>query len=69
MFYGLYTPLQGASVIGAALGRITGAPIEVTMIGDGQDKAATMAAAQPNGAVRWLDWVPAAELPALVAES
>jgi glycosyltransferase involved in cell wall biosynthesis/SAM-dependent methyltransferase len=67
VFYGLYTPLQGASVIGSALGRMAGAPIEVTMIGDGQDKAATMAAAGTSDAVRWLDWVPAAELPALVA--
>jgi glycosyltransferase involved in cell wall biosynthesis len=67
VFYGLYTPLQGGPVIGAALGRIAGAPIEVTMIGDGQDKAATMAAAGTSDAVRWLDWVPAAELPALVA--
>lgn len=67
VFYGLYTPLQGGPVIGAALSRIAGAPIEITMIGDGQDKAATMAAATANEAVRWLDWVPAAELPALVA--
>jgi len=68
VFYGLYTPLQGAPVIGAALGRLAGAPVEVTMIGDGQDKAAAMAAANGNAAVRWLDWVPAAELPALVAD-
>jgi glycosyltransferase involved in cell wall biosynthesis len=67
VFYGLYTPLQGAPVIGAALGRIAGAPIEVTMIGGGQDKAATMAAAGTSDAFRWLDWVPAAELPVLVA--
>ncbi len=67
VFYGLYTPLQGGPVIGAALSRIAGEPIEVTMIGDGQDKAATMAAAASNDAVRWLDWVPATELPALVA--
>lgn len=67
VFYGLYTPLQGAPVIGATLGQIAGAPLEVTMIGDGQDKAATMAAAAGNDAVRWLDWVPAADLPALVA--
>jgi glycosyltransferase involved in cell wall biosynthesis/SAM-dependent methyltransferase len=67
VFYGLYTPLQGGPVIGTALSRIAGAPIEVTMIGAGQDKAATMAAAGGNDAVRWLDWVPAAELPALVA--
>ena len=67
VFYGLYTPLQGTPVIGAALGRLAGAPIEVTMIGSGQDEAETKAAAAANPAVRWLDWVPAAELPALVA--
>ena len=68
VFYGLYTPLQGTPVIGAALGALAGAPIEVTMIGSGQDEAQTRAAAAANPAVRWLDWVPAAELPALVAE-
>jgi glycosyltransferase involved in cell wall biosynthesis len=67
VFYGLYTPLQGTPVIGAALSRLAGAPVRVTMIGGGQDKAATMAAAGPDGKVRWLDWVPAAELPRLVA--
>jgi SAM-dependent methyltransferase/glycosyltransferase involved in cell wall biosynthesis len=67
VFYGLYTPLQGTPVIGAALGRIAGAPVEVTMIGGGQDQAETRAAAAANRAVRWLDWVPAADLPALVA--
>jgi glycosyltransferase involved in cell wall biosynthesis len=68
VFYGLYTPLQGTPVIGAALGALAGAPIEVTMIGSGQDEAQTKAAAAANPAVRWLDWVPAEELPALVAE-
>jgi glycosyltransferase involved in cell wall biosynthesis len=67
VFYGLYTPLQGTPVIGAALGRIAGAPVEVTMIGRGQDEAETKQAAAANQSVRWLDWVPAAELPALVA--
>jgi glycosyltransferase involved in cell wall biosynthesis len=67
VFYGLYTPLQGTPVIGSALGQIAGAPIEVTMVGGGQDEAATKAAAAANHAVRWLDWVPAADLPALVA--
>jgi len=66
-FYGLYTPLQGTPVIGAALGRIAGAPVEVTMIGRGQDEAQAREAAAANRSVRWLDWVPAAELPALVA--
>jgi SAM-dependent methyltransferase len=67
IFYGLYTPLQGTPVIGAALSRIAGAPIEVTMVGGGQDAPAARAAAGANQAVRWLDWVPAADLPALVA--
>jgi glycosyltransferase involved in cell wall biosynthesis len=67
VFYGLYTPLQGTPVIGEALGRLAGAPVEVTMIGRGQDEAETKRAAAANKSVRWLDWVPATELPALVA--
>lgn len=67
VFYGLYTPLQGTPVIGEALGRLAGAPIEVTMIGRGQDEAETKRAAAASESVRWLDWVPATELPALVA--
>src|SRR5487761_875680 len=67
VFYGLYTPLQGTPVIGEALGRLAGAPVEVTMIGRGQDEAETKRAAAANQSVRWLYWVPAAELHALVA--
>jgi glycosyltransferase involved in cell wall biosynthesis len=67
VFYGLYTPLQGTPVIGEALGRLAGAPVEVTMIGRGQDEEETKRAAAANQSVRWLGWVPAAELPALVA--
>jgi glycosyltransferase involved in cell wall biosynthesis len=63
----LYTPLQGTPVIGAALALIAGAPIEVTMIGTGQDEIEARAAAGASAAIRWRDWVPAAELPALVA--
>jgi glycosyltransferase involved in cell wall biosynthesis len=67
VFYGLYTPLQGAPVIGEALALIKDAGIEVTMIGTGQDYAATRAAADGNERVRWLDWVASGDLPALVA--
>jgi glycosyltransferase involved in cell wall biosynthesis len=67
IFFGLYTPLQGAPVIGRALGLLTGEPIEVTMVGTGQDEAETRAAAAGNRAVTWLDWVPSGELPGLVA--
>ncbi|HEX4834121.1 MAG TPA: glycosyltransferase [Trebonia sp.] len=68
VFYGLYTPLQGTPAIGAALGQLADGPaIDVTMIGRGQDEAEAKAAAAANQSVRWLDWVPAAELPAVVA--
>jgi glycosyltransferase involved in cell wall biosynthesis len=67
IFFGLYTPLQGAPVIGEALALIKNTDIEVTMVGTGQDYAATRAAADGNARVRWLDWVPAGDLPALVA--
>ncbi|HEX5121442.1 MAG TPA: glycosyltransferase [Pseudonocardiaceae bacterium] len=68
VFYGLYTPLQGTPVIGAALAELADDPIEITMIGAGQDETATRAAARANSRVRWLDWVPADQLPAVVAE-
>ena len=67
VFFGLYTPLQGTVTIGTALAMLGEAPIEVTMIGDGQDRPAAAAAAQGGVAVRWLDWVPAHELPGIVA--
>jgi glycosyltransferase involved in cell wall biosynthesis len=67
LFFGLYTPLQGAPVIGRALARLAGSPIEVTMVGQGQDGPQTRQAAAANPAVRWLDWVAPDELPALVA--
>jgi glycosyltransferase involved in cell wall biosynthesis len=37
------------------------------MIGNGQDLAETRAAAAGSPAVTWIDWVPAADLPAIVA--
>ncbi len=67
VFFGLYTPLQGTPVIGAALSKITGSSVEVTMIGNGQDLAEARSAAAANHAVSWRDWVPADELPVLVA--
>jgi len=67
VFYGLFTPLQGAPVITAALAALDGVPVELTMIGHGQDSEAARRAAPTDGSVRWLDWVPAAELPAVVA--
>ncbi len=68
VFFGLFTPLQGAPVIGAALGALAGDDrVRVTMVGDGQDRAETARLAEANPHVEWRDWVPAADLPALVA--
>ncbi|HEY6747062.1 MAG TPA: glycosyltransferase [Mycobacteriales bacterium] len=68
VFFGLFTPLQGAPTIGAALGELAGdGRIAVTMIGQGQDRAETRRLAAANPRVDWIDWVPAARLPAVVA--
>jgi glycosyltransferase involved in cell wall biosynthesis len=67
VFYGLFTPLQGTTTIGEALDLLRGAPVEVTMIGRGQDHGEAVARAAGAPGVAWRDWVPAAELPAVVA--
>ncbi|MEY9895516.1 glycosyltransferase involved in cell wall biosynthesis [Catenulispora sp. MAP12-49] len=68
VFYGLFTPLQGAATIGSAIARLAGRPVAFTMVGGGQDKAETVRNAGDAGNVTWHDWIPAAELPRLVAE-
>jgi glycosyltransferase involved in cell wall biosynthesis len=67
VFFGLFTPLQGATVIGRALAEIGDANISVTMIGRGQELAATRWASAGAQNVRWIDWVNPADLPAIVA--
>jgi len=67
VFFGLFTPLQGTPVIGRALAEIAVEPIEVTMIGRGQDLEAARAAARGNERVTWLDWIPTPQLPDLVS--
>jgi glycosyltransferase involved in cell wall biosynthesis len=67
VFYGLFTPLQGAATIGAAIARLADRPVVFTMIGGGQDKDETVRNAGDAPNVTWLDWVPAAELPQVVA--
>jgi len=54
-------------VIGASLGLLRDEALAVTMVGSGQERAATEAAVRDDPRVRWLDWVPADALPALVA--
>lgn len=67
VFFGLYTPLQGATVIGEAMALLRDAPIEWTMIGSGQDLEATRRRAGSVPRATWIDWVDADELPSLVA--
>jgi glycosyltransferase involved in cell wall biosynthesis len=67
VFFGLYTPLQGAPVIGRAIALLSGTDVEFTMIGRGQDLDATRTLALPNRRVTWLDWVGADTLPEAVA--
>lgn len=69
IFFGLYTPLQGATTIGAAL-KLLKRPAEVTMIGRGQELTAAKQAAEGKNdttAIHWLGWVDAADLPKTVA--
>lgn len=68
VFFGLYTPLQGTVTVGEALAELAGREdIVVTMVGIGQDRERAQAAAATNRCVRWIDWLPAAELAATVA--
>ena len=67
-FFGLFTPLQGTPTIGRALGLLADTPrVHALVIGAGQDRAETRRLARANLAVSWVDWVPPAELPAVVA--
>ena len=69
VFFGLYTPLQGAPVIAEAVrdAVAAGAPLRVTMVGSGQElpRAREILARTPG--VTWRDWVEPDELPGLVA--
>lgn len=67
VFFGSYTPLQGAPLIGEAI-RILGdeSEIEFTMVGRGQDVAETRRAADGCESVTWIDWVDPKDLPALL---
>jgi glycosyltransferase involved in cell wall biosynthesis len=69
VFYGAYTPLQGAPVIGEAIALLQdgGARARFTMIGDGQDRDRTRRLSGDGAAVRWLPWVDPSELPHVVA--
>ena len=66
VFFGLYTPLQGAPVIGEAIALLPAGAVRVTMIGTGQDLARTKELSG-EGPATWTDWVDPVDLPAVVA--
>lgn len=69
VFFGLFTPLQGAPVVLEALrlAQQAGLQVEATIIGDGQDRAAARVVA-PDRGVTWRSWVEPEDLPVLVAD-
>ena len=70
VFYGSYTPLHGATVIGEAIALLADeeSSLRFTMVGTGQDYERARAAAGSSGAVTWIDWIDPADLPGVVAE-
>lgn len=68
VFFGLFTPLQGARTIAEAIQLIPhDAPISFTLIGDGQDGPAVRKLLAGDERVEWLEWVAPEELPSLIA--
>jgi glycosyltransferase involved in cell wall biosynthesis len=68
IFFGSFTPLQGAPVIGEALRLLADDErFAFTIVGRGQDFDATRAAAAGASNVEWIDWVEPEQLPYLVA--
>ncbi len=69
VFFGLYTPLQGATHIGRAIALLADREdVRFTMIGSGQDHDETRNNAAGSPWVEWIDWVEPARLPAMVAD-
>lgn len=68
LFFGLFTPLQGAETIGAAIAELRDhAGIHFTIVGHGQDHEIAQRVAATNPNIDWIDWVPSEQLPDLVA--
>lgn len=71
VFVGLFTPLHGAVTIARAVAELAplldDGTLEVTLAGTGQDHAEARLLLGDRAGVTWLDWVPAEQLPDLVA--
>lgn len=69
VFFGLFAPLQGAPIMGEAVGRLGDCPVHFTIVGRGQDYERTRKLAAGNARVHWIDWLDPAELVEVVANS
>jgi glycosyltransferase involved in cell wall biosynthesis len=69
VFFGLFTPLQGAPTIGMAMAILARSHPDLgfTMIGHGQDLEEARVRAGPEANVEWVPWVEPEELPSVVA--
>jgi glycosyltransferase involved in cell wall biosynthesis len=69
VFFGLFTPLQGAPTIGHALRLLheRGVHVRATLVGSGQDADAVRREVADLSNLTWRAWVDGAELPAVVA--
>ncbi|MFL6098422.1 MAG: glycosyltransferase [Actinomycetales bacterium] len=71
VFVGLFTPLHGAITIARAVGELgpllDDRRLEVTLVGSGQDHAEARRVLGARAGVTWQDWVPAEQLPGVVA--
>lgn len=70
VFFGLFTPLQGAPVIARALRLLDGEglPYRATLVGRGQEWEACRDILAGVTRVTWIPWVHAADLPGVVAQ-
>lgn len=69
LFFGMFTPLQGAPVIGEAIALLPpDTAIELTMVGSGQDLAEARRRAAGSALVTWREWVEPHELRHLLRE-
>jgi glycosyltransferase involved in cell wall biosynthesis len=68
VFFGLFTPLQGAATIGTALAMLSPSDrVEATLIGHGQDLGQAVDAAEGADWITWIDWIDPDVLPKVVA--
>ncbi|MDX6378190.1 MAG: hypothetical protein QOE98_2493, partial [Gaiellaceae bacterium] len=67
LFFGTFVPLQGTATVAEAMRLVGDAPIDFTIVGTGQDRALFDARSDDRPGSKVVDWVPYADLPALIA--